>query len=110
MSTVRMYQLIEKARTELNQAEAEELVNEFKGLIDQRFDDRKEMLATKIDLAETEKRISEEIADVKVDVAEVKVDLGKDMNRIYRSLLTWIVVMGILNAIPEIIDTILKNL
>ncbi len=110
MSTVRIYQLIEKANTDLTDNEAQELVNEFENLVYRRFDDRKELLATKIDLAETEKRIAKDIAEVRVGVAEVKVDLGKDINRTYRSLLFWIVIMGILNVIPEILETIFKNL
>lgn len=109
-----MYQLIKKADTALNESEAEELVSEFENLVYRRFDDRKELLATKVDLAEMEKRINEQIASVRIDmskdIASARVDLGKDGNRTYRSLLFWIIIMGILNVLPEIIEAITKSL
>lgn len=60
MSTVRMYELIKK--TSLPPEEAEALVEEIEKLVNQnraagRFDDRKELLATKIDLAQLETRL-----------------------------------------------------
>lgn len=101
MSTVRMYQLIEKANTDLTDAEAQELVSEFENLVYHRFDDRKEILATKVDLAKTKTDIVEKISDTAIA-------LDGKMNRTYRSLLLWIVAMGILNAIPEILEAVLK--
>ena len=103
MSAVRMFQLIQKANTALNENEAEELVNEFEKLIYQRFDDRKELLATKVDLAETK-------ADIVGKISDTATALDSKMNRIYRSLLMWIVIMGILNVVPEILETIFRNL
>lgn len=61
-----MYELIRKANTALTDQEAEELIREIEALVDQRFDDRKELLATKIDLANTKTDIVEKISDTAV--------------------------------------------
>lgn len=62
MSTVRMYELIKK--TSLPPEEAEALVNEIEALVNQRFDDRKEHLATKEDVANAKTELTRSIADV----------------------------------------------
>lgn len=88
MSTVKMYQLIKEANTDLSDAQAEQLVAEIEALVSQRFDDRKELLATKVDLSEAKTAIITQT--------------GQRINATYRSLLFWIVIMGIVNALPEI--------
>ena len=107
-----MYQLIEKANTDLTNDEAQELVSEFENLVYHRFDDRKEILATKVDLANNEKNLRVELANTRTDILEkvgdTAVALDGKMNRTYRSLMLWIVAMGILNVLPDIIEAILK--
>lgn len=50
-----MYELIKE--TGLADAKAEALVEEIEKMLNQRFDDRKELLATKVDLAQLETRL-----------------------------------------------------
>lgn len=92
MSTVKMYELIKE--TGLSEAKAEALVEEFEKLVNGRFNDRKELLATKVDLADTK--------------TEIITQIGDRVNRTYRSLLFWIVIMGILNALPEVWEKIFQ--
>ena len=51
MSTVTIFKLIKAANTNLTDEQAEQMVAEIEALVNQRFEDRKELLATKVDLA-----------------------------------------------------------
>lgn len=59
MSTVRMYELIKE--TGLPDAKAEALVEEIERLLNQKFDDRKEHLATKEDVANAKTELTRSI-------------------------------------------------
>lgn len=51
MSTVTIFKLIKAANTDLTDEQAERMVAEVVAPVNQRFEDRKELLATKVDLA-----------------------------------------------------------
>lgn len=79
MNTVRMYEML-KAKN-FTSEEAETSVEDIISLVNQRFNDRKELLATKVDLAQTKKVIITQVGD--------------KINRTYRSTLAWIVSTGL---------------
>ncbi|WKN40484.1 hypothetical protein [Tunicatimonas pelagia] len=68
MNTVRMYELIKK--TSLPPEEAEAPVNEIESLVTQKFDDRKEHLATKEDVVNASADLRKEIASVRTDLTK----------------------------------------
>jgi hypothetical protein len=105
--------------------EAEDFIEGVILLVNQRFDDKKELLATKEDLAGTKEALLNEINKVRTDLggeinkvradlggeigkvrvelskeivsetAKVRTDLGREINGVYRQLLLWIVGTGI---------------
>lgn len=83
MNTVRMYEML-KAKN-FTSEEVETFVEDIISLVNQRFDDRKELLAkllaTKVDLAQTKEAIITQV--------------GNKINRTYRSTLAWIVSTGL---------------
>lgn len=81
MSTVKMYELIKE--TGLPEAKAEALIEEIEKLVNDRFNDRKEHLATKQDIAESKTDLTREIASVRTDLTKeigtVRTDLTKEV-------------------------------
>ena len=75
MSTVRMYELIKE--TGLPDAKAEALVAEIERLLNERFDDRKEHLATKQDVEVARTDLTKEMGLIKVDLAAMEARLIK---------------------------------
>ena len=105
--------------------EAEDFIESVIALVNQRFDDKKELLATKTDLSDTKEILLSEINKVRTDLggeiskvrtdlngeinkvktdltkeiisetAKVRTDMGKEINGVYRQLLLWIVGTGI---------------
>ena len=75
MSTVRMYELIKK--TNLSDEQAESLVAELEAFMNERFNDRKEHLATKQDVEASKTDLTEKIGLVKVDLAMMETRLIK---------------------------------
>jgi hypothetical protein len=51
MSTFTIFKLVKAANTNLTDEQAEQMIAEIEALVNQRFGDRKELLATKVGLA-----------------------------------------------------------
>ena len=71
----KMYELIKE--TGLPEAKAEALIEEIEKLVNQRFEDRKEHLATKQDVEVSKTDLTKEIGVVKVDLAAMEARLIK---------------------------------
>ena len=123
MSTVRILEILKSK--DFTTQEAEDFIESVISLVNQRFDDRKELLATKADLSDTKEILLSEISKVRTDLgsdinkvstdlsgeiskvnvdltreiisetAKVRTDMGKEINEVYRQLLLWIVGTGI---------------
>lgn len=68
MNTIRMYELIKK--TGIGDDDAHALVDELLAEINRKFDNKKESLATKTDVARTEGLLRVEISNVKTELTK----------------------------------------